>query len=469
MKKLLLAATCAATLISATVSCNNEISTIGSSLIDDQVEIVIDSAFTITGYSVRSNSVPARTILQLLGSIDAEGYGSFASDVVTQFMPMEQFDTIGMNVDQIDSVKMIMRCPNGAYVGDSLMPMGITVYPLTKQLPMNIQSDFDPTDYYDPKSTPLCSTIYTLTAAGYKDIADQPYRYVTMDIDPEFGRNLYRKYLESPSTFATPQAFAQYFPGVYIKNTFGNGRVMQVDSTVVTLYYRQRLPLEDDEEGDTIVNTSTSYLAVATEILTNNNIDYRVSPLIQEYVDKGVPLLVAPTGYDVDITFPGRELVDAYRSRTNALAVVNTLSVSIPVETVANDYGIAPPTYILMVLKSKKDDFFLRSKLPDDETSFYAKYNTQTGNYEFNDMRAYVLYLLNKKEIKDEDVEFTICPVTIGWQNTVTSTTSYYYSTYDTDNQYTIATVTPYINKPTVAILHIEQAKIKFTYSVQSL
>ena len=469
MKKLLISVFAAASLIIGMNSCDDTTSTIGSSLVSDQVEIVIDSTYTLTGYSVPSGNVPARTILQLLGSIDAEGYGRFSSDVVTQFFPMEMFDTTGVTAEQIDSVKMIMRIPNGAYVGDSLIPMGLTVYPLTRQLPWDIRSDFDPTDYYNPNATPLCSTTYTLTAAGYQDKANIPYRYVNFDIDPEFGRTLYNKYKESPSTFSTPQNFAEYFPGVYIKNTFGNGRVMQVDSTVVTMYYRQKLHI-DSLSKDTVLQRSASYLAVAPEILTNNNIQYTVSPLIEEIVARGVPLMAAPIGYDVETTFPGRELVASYRAATNALALVNTLALTIPVEKVANDYGITPPTYILMVLKKDKDNFFLQSKLPDDKTSFYATYNPTLGQYEFNDMRAYMQYLLDKDEIKDEDVEFIITPVTLGWQSAVTATTSYYYYTdTSTTAQYTLATVSPYINRPTLAILQLEKAKIKFTYSRQSL
>ena len=42
-------------------------SSIGSSIVSDQVEIVIDSAFTVTGHSVPVESVVSRSESQLLG------------------------------------------------------------------------------------------------------------------------------------------------------------------------------------------------------------------------------------------------------------------------------------------------------------------------------------------------------------------------------------------------------------------
>lgn len=89
MKRLLKVFLFVAALSALVSACDDDTSTIGSSLIQDQVKIVVDDSFTLTGHSVASRRVQSRTILQLLGNIDAEGYGSFSSDVVTQFMPSQ--------------------------------------------------------------------------------------------------------------------------------------------------------------------------------------------------------------------------------------------------------------------------------------------------------------------------------------------------------------------------------------------
>ena len=112
-----------------------ESNNIGSSLVKDQMEIIVDSAFTVTGKSVINDHIQSRTITQVLGSINAGVYGSLNSEFVTQFMPAAKIDTTNVKVENIDSLKIIFRVPTEDIVGDSLIPMGLEIYPLIKRLP----------------------------------------------------------------------------------------------------------------------------------------------------------------------------------------------------------------------------------------------------------------------------------------------------------------------------------------------
>lgn len=104
----------------------------------------------------------------LLGSIDADNYGNFASDFVTQFMPVSRLDTTLTSASAIDSVKLKLMYAPGNFVGDSIMPMGLEVYRLNKGLKAPIFSDFDPQDYYDP-SNPIGSTVYATSNLELSD------------------------------------------------------------------------------------------------------------------------------------------------------------------------------------------------------------------------------------------------------------------------------------------------------------
>jgi len=468
MKNLVKIVMLAMAFIVAVSACSDDTSTIGSSLIQDQVAITIDSTFTVTGHSVPSGSIQSRTTLQLLGSINARQYGTFSSDIVTQFMPSQTLVTDDVIVD---STKLIMRMPLGGYVGDSLIPMGVEVFRLNTPLTYPIYSNFDVNGKYDP-SAPLASTMYTFTAEGLSDIErTRPYRYINIDMGTQFGNDLIDRYKSSPSTFATPQAFAEWFPGLYIRSSFGSGRVVQIDSTVVTLYYHQTRPIEGTTRDTTIYNHA-SYLAVTPEIITNNNMKLTMSATVDEMAAAGEPIIVAPTGYDVTLRFPGAEIIDSYHQRTSNLSVINSLTFSIPVSEIANDYGLTPPPYILMVKTSEKDEFFKRSKLPDNITSFYASYDSYNRCYTFSDMRDYILKLLNKEEITDDDMSFTILPVTVAFENNMSASSSYYYYYYyyqPASTTLTVASVTPYVNKPAMARLDLEKSKIVFTYSVQNI
>lgn len=455
-------------------ACDDSTSMAGGSLVQDNVDVIMDSTYTVTGHSSPYTEVPSRTTMQLLGSLKAKGFGEISSDVVTQYMPSASVDTQYVTADDIDSVKMIMAIYADGFTGDSAMPIGITVYPLTRQLPSPIYSSFDPTGYYDA-SNPWGSTTFSTLIKGAEytgaDSNGKIFKNIAVDLPVQLGRDLYNQYKESPETFSTPQSFAQWFPGLYITSTFGSGRVTRIDNNVITVYYHRTLPPEvTGQETDTVVGATASYMGVTPEIITNNNIRLSLSDDITRRVADGEQLVVAPLGYDVEFTFPGRKIVDDYNAQAGPLAVINSLSFSLPAEQISNDYGITPPPYLLMVKKSERDNFFLKNQVNDNVTSFYATYNSSTRSYEFSSMREYVLDLLSKDEVTDEDCEFVLTPVLVAFYENSSSSSyySYYYYTSPSTTQI-VAQISPYVTEPVMARLNFEKAKIKFTFSRQSI
>ena len=108
--------------------------TIGTSLSNNDLHIVSDSTFTVSGVSERNEVILTRTMTQLLGAINVKNFGELKSDFVCQFLPSTSIDTTNLTVDMIESINLIMRSPIGAYTGDSIMPMRVNVYQLEKQL-----------------------------------------------------------------------------------------------------------------------------------------------------------------------------------------------------------------------------------------------------------------------------------------------------------------------------------------------
>ena len=125
---------------------------------------------------------------------------------------------------------------------------------------------------------------------------------------------------------------------------------------------------------------------------------------------------------------------------------------TIPADTLSNPEGIGAPPYALLVLASKKDEFFASNQLPDNKTSFYAAYNTDKHCYTFASMRKYLLDLLEKDEITAEvDVLFE------------TTGSSYW------DYSSTESAIVPYVQGPAMAKISLEKTKISFTYSNQTI
>lgn len=445
----------------ALTACEDSTSTVGTSLVTDHTEIVVDSSFTITGHALDNAVVQSRTLTQLLGRLDAKEYGSIRSDFVSQFMPAMNIDTEGVTVDDIDSVKLIMFMNPGDFTGDSLAPMGLNVYKLNRQLPSPIYSDFDPKGYYS-ESDLLGSAVYTANVLHSDSLGALSYRsfYVTLPL--ELGRQIFTRYKEHPETFANPEAFCSWFPGIYVTNSFGSGVVININETRLNLFYRKSDQVEvSGVMTDTVYNVVRSYLAVTPEVITNNNIELTMSAEIQNMVNAGDAVIVAPTGTEVEVTFPASEIIASFRAGNAALSVLNSLSMKIPAEEIANNYGIEPPAQLLLVLSKDKAKFFADNKITDNKTSFMATYNATTKSYTFSDMRQYILDLLDKENLTAEDYTFTITPV-----NVETETTS---STYYSSGTTYVTSISPYVTKPAMTKLNLNDAKIIFTFTRQSV
>lgn len=446
----------AATMTLFIVACDDT-SSIGNSLADESITIVVDSNFTVTGSTHLNQVVQSRTLSQLIGTLDAEGYGSIRSDFVGQFMPSLALDTADITTEDIDSVKMFMYMSRGNFVGDSLVPMGIEVYRLNKDLPYPIYSNFDPAGYYDSNNM-LCSAVYTASTRNEPDsISKLSGIYTSMLMPLEFGHELYNAYLNNPTDFANPETFAKnVFKGVYIRTSYGAGRITDFTTSSIRFYYHKQVWNEDSARYETERNVG-DYFAITPEVVVNNNINYEIAPELKAMVASGENLIVAPAGYEAEMRFPAPEVIASYNKYSERMRVINTLTMQLPVEEIENDYEIAPPPYILLVLKNKKDEFFSKNQLTDNKTSFYAAYDATNKCYTFSHMRSFLMELLSKKELKEEDYTFVITPVQV---NLEAQSSSGYYQT-----SYVESSIVPYVSKPAMAKILFDKAKIKFTFS----
>lgn len=429
---------------------------IGTSIAQEDAKIVVDSLISVTGKSVKSEKIQSRTITQLLGKIEANGYGYLSSDVVTQFMPAGKIDTSNVTGNNIDSLKLYLQIPSGGYIGDSIAPMGLKVYRLNKQLPYPIYSDFNPSDYYSTDDL-IGSTTYAANALELNDSVQKlQYRTIAVDLPTSLGKEFFNKYKENPAIYSDPAIFSQFFPGIYITNSFGSGRIMKIGNAQVKLYYHKTVKMEETGEDSTYYKVG-NYFAVTPEIVTNNNITYNISNDLESMIQNGDNILVAPTGTNVEISFPTQDIIEKYVKNKGSLSVINSLTFEIPVAKIPNKYNITPPPYVLLIKKSDVDSFFANSQVTDNESSFYAAYNKEKNSYQFSDMRSYIVNMISKGDIEPEDFEFVIIPVSVNTENT-TSTSAIY-----------LKDIVPYIETPAMAKLLLDKAKIKFTYSTQTI
>ena len=444
--------------LAAMVSCQNDISQVGTSLTGDAVEIVIDSTYTVEGKTITVTSIRPKSSEQMIGQISIPAYGTLRSDVVAQFLPSTELDTADYSAENVDSIFLNLRYTNNAFVGDSVAPMRITVYPLTRQINADISSDFNPDGYYSP--TPLGSKVYnasTLDSAGVTTVSSKG---VDIKLPTEFGRRLFKAFQDNPASYASGETFARdVFPGIYMTNTFGTGRLTVMTTCAMTLYMRKIYTPEGETKLDTLDATHLYYLTTP-EVVSNNNLTYTMSDNLKNLIDEGHTLMVAPCGTEIEFTFPLEKILADYRSHSDRVSVINTLTMALPVDTIASGLGVTPPPYALMVLKKDRDEFFNKNKLPDNITSFYSTYSATSQAYNFNNLRSYIVEMAGRENVSAEDFTFCLIPVQVSFESLANS--GYYYTSSSTESD-----VQPYLTTPVMADIRFDKAKIKFTYSLK--
>ena len=121
------------------------------------------------------------------------------------------------------------------------------------------------------------------------------------------------------------------------------------------MYYHTTVPIEGAEPPrDTTYYRVGNYFAVTPEVITNNNITLEIAQYIREKAAQGEKLLLAPAGYEVSFKFPADKIIDVYREKSGKLSILNTLSLSLPAEEIANDLGIEPPADVLLIPTAKR-------------------------------------------------------------------------------------------------------------------
>ena len=460
----------AAAVLLGLYACTDE--TIGLSITDSVSSIIEDSSFVITGQSVRNDRVQMRTPTKMLGMLASDGFGRLSASAVTMWMPAVNIDTTGIKPEWIDSCRLKLRLPvSNGFTGDARAPMRLEVYRLNQALPNPIFSDFDPTGYYDSDDL-LASESYS-PQSGWLEVS-QSYasgslkvdssRVLSIPMPTSLARELFNTYKSHPEKFASPKAFADVFPGIYITNSYGSGHVMNIKATDFDVYYHKHVQLSDTAEVDSAHNQT--YLASTPEVVSNNIIHFDIDDAITAMVNRGEAVIAAPAGYEVQVRFPVQDIIDSYRANVgNNQAIINSLSLELPVTVPLTEYDIQPPTYLLMVKTSKKDAFINGDSLVNNKDSFYAIYEKWSRTYTFTGLRNYILNILENQGgvATEDDLNFTITPVDV---------TNYVYpqsySYYYTSSESSIVTkISPMVSRPAIVCLSLDKAKIRMTYSKQ--
>jgi len=453
------------------IACGDDLSGIGGSITAGEATINVDTmVYNLNAEAIENTNFDSRSGTLLLGNLNVPEYGMLNCSFVTRLMCAaalpERIDTIP--IERIDSCKLVFYVDKNGIAGDTLAPQQFSVFKLNKQLPSGITNEFDPEGYYDPSAV-FTRKNYTLTSRASSDslmLESYKLSYIPIpsSLPTQMAKDVISQYRENPDVFSWPQNFAQYFPGLYVQSSFGKGCVASIMQISFVVYYHNVSSTTATVDGETVTTTKdvpgyATIFITAPEVLSSNNITYTVSDYIKNLIAQGKSVITTPGGYTTKFTFPAREIIKNFRDKQHNLSIISNLLMNIPAESMTNDYGIGVVPNLLMVKTSEAADFFKNNSLPDNKTSFTATYDAVNMRYQFNTLRDYILSLLEKDVITDDDVNFSLIPIYV---QTETETNSY----YGTTTTYTTGVV-PYTIKPTMTMLDMEKATIVFSFSSQ--
>ncbi len=397
-------------------SCTDDFSEIGTSVLPEGDKLYLSrDTFDVSSTTVSVDRVYCFTISEWLGSFSDPNFGSIKCDFMAQLYPASEMEFGGeKNIgDKLDSTVLRMRF--ATFMGDSLTPMQLSVYALNKQLPDIPYTDINPEEYYNPSDL-LGRKFYTASDISVEDSIkseDTYARTITLTLPQEFTEKLYRKFKEDPDLFKSKNKFNEFFPGIYVKNTYGNGVALDIRETSVRFYYKT---LEDDT---VVTKQYKDYLAVTPEVVNANHMIVTNPPYMATATntDTDTTYVKTPAAFNTEITFPTQEIINKLKQDGLDNVTLNSLRFTVPVYTPeANDFSIAPPQYLLFIRSKDVQSFFAKRHMCDYTNTFYATYNATKHEYDFGNLNKFITNIISlNPDTTVVDEKISLIPISFNY------------------------------------------------------
>lgn len=401
------------------ISCNDTLDQVGLTIQpgQDKLSVGVDT-IQLQARTVKVDSMYARTKYPVLGEYTDPVFGSIKSEYIAEFyLPTGTEFKPGA---VIDSVKAILSYTT--MMGDSIAPMGLSVYEVSKSLRgTNDYTHIDPTEYSNMTSpigeqsfTGSNSTYITqsYTTQDYNTITYKEYQ-IKVDLPKTIGEKFLTEFQKTGhGKLSDTDSFREFFPGLYFTTTFGKSTIIRVDQTSLYVYYHYLDVKGSSQKQDTIRNT-TFRLNNTVEVrqikhIRSDDEDILVDNPTQTYVK-------SPAGVNTEIVFPISQLHESLQSK--ALNLVNFTVYALP--EVAEDVKVKinPPDYLLLINKDSLDGFFEKRKLRDNITSFLSEpFDKTTYSYKFNNISTLINYYNSEFEGEPYDLTYYLIPVDASFQ-----------------------------------------------------
>lgn len=398
-------------IIALLYSCDDSLKNIGFTIQPDNDRITVgtDSLFinakTVSVDSLLPEGMFAKTKNPVLGEYKDPLFGTIRSDFVGEFYYPEG-SKFPKN-STIDSVKVAVFY--NSWKGDSLAPIGLSVYEINKALPGgSYYTNFNPIEYVDI-DTPIGRSVFSPAnievPKAERDEVDY-YHRAFVELPNSLGERIYN--LSETIDNLDTDSFKEHFRGVYLTTDFGSGAIITVDHTYLYIYYNYLDEKGSSTEQDTI-RTASMILNTTPEVIQINRIQNKNDKLLEE--NDEYAYIKSPAGVFTEVKFPLTEKADKLNNQ--ALNLAKFRVTALPDEDANLRYKLTPSPYLLLVPKDEMKEFFEERKVPDNITSFYAKLDETTYTYDFGNLAAMINHYKEKSDGKVTDLNYLLVPIDV--------------------------------------------------------
>ncbi|PXV60255.1 uncharacterized protein DUF4270 [Dysgonomonas alginatilytica] len=396
----------------ALASCDDDLNAVGGSIQPpaDTISVTTDTVGVKARTVSMKDSVYARTINGVLGKYEDDLFGTIKSDYLCQYFFPEGDKFLGTK-QAIDSVQFVIDF--NTFTGDTLAPMGLSVYKVVNDLPRNFYTNTDPTKYIGSSPKLLASEAYTISGAQ-KTANDANTaiigRSITADLGIPFGQEIFDAWKNK--TFTDNASFNKFFKGTYVTTNFGSGSLIRVLYTNIHIYYKYTDVLGNYDNTKDTIRVSRFTLTVTPEVMQLNSIKNKnPEELFTEGTD--ATYLKTPAGVYTEVVFPIKQIKANIASKHSK--TINTALFTIKGFTEREStakYELGRPTKLLLINKDSVDIFFSGRQLTTNNKTAILGSRDANNIYTFSNIAS----LINIYKDMDlaEDPTFAIIPVEIG-------------------------------------------------------
>ena len=405
----------------AFLACEDTFDKMGMGIQPEEDKIsVFDTILSIDAYTVKMDSIYAKSYSGFLGNFYDSEYGDVKAGYLCQYYASSGFSDsiIGERGNEITSVRLQIYYLS--YIGDSLAPMEVSVYPVVNPLEKDYYTNVDPEKYCD-KSRLLARKTYTARDLNISDSINSLSTYVksiSIDLPTSLGQSFYEKYIESGNTFGSINDFNEFFPGTYMESTFGVGSILKVDLTEMYVFYSRNYTTASKETGadSTYVGVDAAVFTATKEVIqlncfsSNHDDDLYLNP------SADTMYLKSPVGICSEIVIPIPDIVRSIGKKKFS-------SVKLQIDAyprAAKEYSLPFPgkevngtssAKLLLIKPDSVLSFFENQKIADSYTSYVATMDTINNCYNFNNIANVVQNAIDNDP--DKPLKLQLIPVQV--------------------------------------------------------